>query len=161
MKTKSAAPVGRCRSMLAAAVALALSSPMHAADPDPKSPHAAADRATAAERAAETDRASFGETKPADNTAHNERDAAGNKLTPLDQSHAESDVEMTRSIRKMLVDDDTLGTNAQNVKVITVDGKVTLRGPVATASERTRVVAIAEKVAGADRVVSELEVITR
>ena len=82
-------------------------------------------------------------------------------MTPLDQSHAESDVELTRSIRKTLVDDATLGTNAQNVKVITVDGKVTLRGPVATTEERARIVAIATKAAGPDRVQNELEVIKR
>jgi osmotically-inducible protein OsmY len=135
--------------VLAAAIALVLAGPAYASDPAPTTRDAAADRATVSV------------TKPADNSAHNERDAAGNKVTPLDQSHAETDVEMTRSIRKMLVDDDSLGTNAQNVKVITVDGKVTLRGPVANANEQARVVAIAKKAAGADRVVSELQVITR
>jgi hyperosmotically inducible periplasmic protein len=155
MKIKCATPVGLSRSVLAAAIALGLSSPVYATDPDPTTTRAAADRA------AVTDRAAVKETKAADNSAQNERDAAGNKVTPLDQSHAESDVEMTRSIRKMLVDDDTLGTNAQNVKVITVNGKVTLRGPVATADEQARVVAIANKAAGADRVVSELQVIKR
>jgi osmotically-inducible protein OsmY len=154
MKIKCATPVGLSRSVLAAAIALVLSSPVYATDPDPTTTRAA-DRATVTERAA------VNETKAADNSAQNERDAAGNKVTPLDQSHAESDVEMTRSIRKMLVDDDTLGTNAQNVKVITVNGKVTLRGPVATADEQARVVALAKQAAGADRVVSELQVIKR
>jgi len=149
MNRKCATPVGLSRTVLAAAIALALSSPLYAADPEPTTTHAAADLAAVSE------------TKPADNSARNARDAAGDKVTPLDQSHAESDVEMTRSIRKMLVDDDTLGMNAQNVKVITVDGKVTLRGPVATADERVRVVAIANKAAGADRVVNELQVIKR
>lgn len=149
MKMKCAAPVRLSRTVLAAAVTLVLSGPAYAADPEPTMSR------TAAERPA------VSETKPADNSARNTRDAAGNELTPLDQSHAESDVELTRSIRKMLVDDDTLGTNAQNVKVITVDGKVTLRGPVATADEQARIVAIAKTAAGPDRVVSELEVIKR
>jgi len=149
MKMKCGTTVGLGRTMLTAAIALVLSSPVYAADPEPTTSHAAADRAAVSE------------TKPADNSAHNERDAAGNKVTPLDQSNAESDVETTRSIRKMLVDDDTLGTNAQNVKVITVDGKVTLRGPVANVKEQARIVAIANQAAGPDRVVNELEVIKR
>lgn len=149
MKTEFGTPVGLSRAVLAAAIALVLSSPVHAADPEATQRHEAADLATVSE------------TKPADNSAHNAREAAGNQLTPLDQSHAESDVELTRSIRKMLVDDDTLGTNAQNVKVITVDGMVTLRGPVANAAEQGRIVAIANDAAGVDRVVNELQVIQR
>lgn len=149
MNTKCATPVGLSRTVLAAAISLVLSSPVYAADPEPTTSRAAADRAAVSE------------AKPADNSARNVQDAAGNKVTPLDQSHAESDVEITRSIRKMLVDDDTLGTNAQNVKVVTVDGKVTLRGPVANADEQARIVAIAKQAAGADRVVNELQVIKR
>jgi len=106
------------------------------------------------------DRVEVDETKAADNSTHNARDA-GDDLTPLDQSNAEADVDITRSIRKVLVDDDTLGTNAQNVKVITVDGTVTLRGAVASADEHARIVAIAKDAAGLDRVQDELEVIKR
>lgn len=148
MKIKFTSPVGPGRTVLAAAIALGLSSPVYAAEPEQTIRHAAAENATVS-------------AKPADNSAKNERDVAGDELTPLDQSHAESDVEMTRSIRQSLVDDDTLGTNAENVKVITVDGKVTLRGPVASAEEKARIVAIANKAAGPDRVMNELEVIKR
>ena len=149
MNKQFATPVGLSREVIATAIAFVLSSPVHAADPAATTGLAAADRTAA------------GEGKPADNSARNARDATGEKVTPLDQSHAESDVELTRAIRKSLVDDATLGTNAQNVKVITVDGMVTLRGPVATAGELERVVAVANKAAGADRVVNELEVIKR
>jgi len=106
-------------------------------------------------------RKSAGSNMPADNTARNAADAAGADLTPLDQSHAEADVDITRAIRKVLVDDETLGTNAQNVKVITVDGMVTLRGAVASADEQARIVAIAQNAAGMDRVLNELQVIKR
>lgn len=149
MKTEFATPVGLSRAVLAAAIALVLSNPVHAADPEPTKGQAAADLAT------------HSQTKPADNSANNARDAAGHEVTPLDQSNAESDVELTRSIRKSLVDDETLGTNAQNVKVITVGGMVTLRGPVASAAEQARIVTIANDAAGVDRVVNELEVIKR
>jgi hyperosmotically inducible periplasmic protein len=103
----------------------------------------------------------FDEARRADNSAHNADDLAGENLTPLDQSHAEADFGITRSIRKALVDDETLGTNAQNVKVITVDGMVTLRGPVTNAEEQARIVVIAKQAAGQDRVQDELEVIGR
>jgi osmotically-inducible protein OsmY len=146
MNTECATPFVLGRTVLAAAVALVLSGPVHAADPEPTTSRAVAERAAVSE------------AKPADNTTHNARVDA---LTPLDQSHSESDVEITRSIRKMLVDDDTLGTNAQNVKVITVGGRVTLRGAVASAEEQARVVAIAKQAAGQDSVLNELEVIKR
>ena len=149
MKIERATPPGLSRTVFAAAIALGLSSPVNAADPAPTTPHAAADLATVSD------------SKPANNSTHNARDVAGDELTPLDQSHAEADVELTRSIRQSLVDDDALGTNAQNVKVITVDGMVTLRGPVATAEEQARIVTIAKEAAGPDRVLSELQVIKR
>lgn len=104
------------------------------------------------------DRIALTEAGSADNSARNAQDGAGDDLTPLDQSHAETDVDITRNIRKALVDDDSLGTNAQNVKVITVDGMVTLRGPVANANEQARIVAIAKEAAGLDRVQDDLEV---
>ena len=149
MKIECAIPARLTRTVLAAAIALVLSSPGYASGPEPTNSDAAADRAKVSE------------AKPADNSVHNAPDVAGNDLTPLDQSHAAADVEITRSIRKTLVDDDSLGTNAQNVKVITVDGVVTLRGPVANADEQARVVAIAKEAAGPDRVLSELQVIKR
>jgi hyperosmotically inducible periplasmic protein len=97
----------------------------------------------------------------ADNSARNERDSGGETLTPIDQSNAAADVEITRAIRQVLVDDSSLGTNAQNVKVITVDGTVTLRGAVASTAEHARIVAVAKEAAGLDRVQDELEVIQR
>lgn len=102
-----------------------------------------------------------GAVKAADNSANNARDRSGDTMTPLDQSNAAADVEITRNIRKVLIGDDTLGTNAQNVKVMTVDGTVTLRGAVASKSEQARIVAVAKEAAGLDRVHDELEVMTR
>lgn len=99
--------------------------------------------------------------KPADNSANNASDADRNALTPFDQSNTDSDVGITRSIRQELVDDNALGTNAQNIKVITVEGMVTLRGAVANTAEHTRILTIAKNAAGATRVSDELQVIER
>lgn len=100
-----------------------------------------------------------GADKAADNSVHNVRDRSDAALTPLDQSNTKADVDITRKIRQGLVDDDSLGTNAQNVKVITVDGTVTLRGAVGNTVEHARIVAVAKNTAGIDRVKDELEVI--
>lgn len=94
----------------------------------------------------------------ADNTARNVRDREGAGKTPEDQSSAETDVDTTRQIRKTLVDDDSLSVDAQNIKIITEGGRVTLRGPVNSVAERERLLAIAKAHAGKNTVQNELEV---
>ena len=97
----------------------------------------------------------------ADNTARNVRDRDSANRTPLDQSEKKSDVETTRQIRKSLVHDQSLSTNAKNVKIITVDGDVTLRGPVSSERERAKIVANAKRIAGTGKVDDQLEIETR
>src|SRR5262247_1894418 len=65
-----------------------------------------------------------------DNTSHNVRDRSGNTLTPGDQSSDKAYMDLTRHIRKAVVADKSLSTTAHNIKIITVNGVVTLRGPV-------------------------------
>lgn len=98
------------------------------------------------------------EPTSATDTAKNTRDAGGGTVTPLDQSETAADRETTRRIREALVDHDGLSTNAKNVKVVTVEGAVTVRGPVDTPAEKTTVVSVAQQVAGAGKVVDQLEV---
>src|SRR6187455_825204 len=93
-----------------------------------------------------------------DNTAINERDADGHTKTPLDQGQGQADVDRTADIRSKVMKIKDLSINGQNVKIITNDGHVTLRGPVATAQERTAIEKIAVDTAGADKVTNELEV---
>src|SRR5262245_52398123 len=83
----------------------------------------------------------------ADDTARNARDREADARTPLDQSNAGRDLELTRQIRQQLVAGD-FSTDAENVKVITEGGRVTLRGPVQSEQERQAVVEIARTVAG-------------
>ena len=94
----------------------------------------------------------------ADNTGKNVRDQADRTLTPMDQSENEADRTLTQRIRQAVVADDTLSTNGKNVKIITVNGVVTLRGPVDSDKERNRVVAIAEQIAGKKNVANQLEI---
>jgi len=98
------------------------------------------------------------EPKDADNTAKNVRDRDDRTATPMDQGGSEGDRTITAEIRKQIVDNDALSTNAKNVKIITQDGVVTLRGPVKDAQEKTTVAGIARKAAGVKRVDDQIEV---
>jgi hyperosmotically inducible periplasmic protein len=95
---------------------------------------------------------------PADDTGRNTRDSDGTTLTADEQSNSKNDVEITRQIRQAIVKDDSLSTSAHNVKIITNGGVVTLRGPVASAEEKTMVAKKAEKINGVDKVDNQLEV---
>jgi osmotically-inducible protein OsmY len=92
-----------------------------------------------------------------DNTGVNVRDQDADAKTPIDQNENQTDIDITAEIRKRVLDTD-MSVNAQNVKIITQDGKVTLRGPVKSAEEKQEIEDIARAVAGADKVVSQLEV---
>jgi len=97
--------------------------------------------------------------KPAaDNTAKNERDASGDTKTSGDQSESPEDIKVTAAIRRAIVADDSLSMTATNVKIITADGKVTLRGPVKTAAEKTKIAQLAKKNAGKATIDNQLEV---
>lgn len=98
------------------------------------------------------------QAKSADNTNKNERDQDSATKTPIDQSEDKADLEITASIRRALVDDGTLSVNAKNIKVITSDGLVTLRGPVASTEEKTKIAKLAQDTSGVTRVDDQLEV---
>jgi len=97
----------------------------------------------------------------ADNTERNVRDRNDKTLTPMDQGGSAADRDVTAAIRKAIVDNDALSTNAQNVKIITVGGVVTLRGPVETSAEKATVASTAEKTKGVKHVDNQLEVKTQ
>jgi len=94
----------------------------------------------------------------ADNTGRNVRDRNDMTKTPTDQAENEADRAITQSIRQNIVDDSSLSTNAKNVKIITVDGAVTLRGPVKSEKEKADIVARAQQIAGVKRVDDQLEI---
>ncbi len=97
-------------------------------------------------------------TKDADNTARNVRDRNPSTLTPLDQGSSEADVNTTTQIRKEIIAGKDMSVNAQNVKIITNTGKVTLRGPVNSDAEKRLIGEIADRVAHAENVTNQLEV---
>jgi lipid-binding SYLF domain-containing protein/osmotically-inducible protein OsmY len=94
----------------------------------------------------------------ADNTARNQRDRNAANPTSGDQAENPSDRQITASIRRAVVADKSLSTNAHNVKIITSNGMVTLRGPVKTEQEKAAVEAKAMQGAGVKSVHNQLEV---
>ena len=95
-----------------------------------------------------------------DNTAVNKRDRNSAAKTPIDQNENKKDIDVTATIRKRVVAT-KMSVDAHNVKIITQDGKVTLRGPVKSADEKKQIEDIARDVAGKDNVDSQLEVETK
>jgi hyperosmotically inducible protein len=93
-----------------------------------------------------------------DNTARNAPDRKPAAKTADQQSNSSADVDTTRRIRRAIVADKALSTNAHNVKIITRGGKVTLKGPVRTDEEKRAVEAKAAEVAGAANVTSQVGV---
>jgi osmotically-inducible protein OsmY len=94
----------------------------------------------------------------ADNTDKNERDRSAGAVTPSTQSESETDLKITRQIRQEVVGLDELSTSAKNVKIVTADGNVTLRGPVKSEKEKTDIARIAKGVSGVKQLDNQLEI---
>jgi len=92
---------------------------------------------------------------PPDNTKQNKDQtnptADQQKMNPADRT-------ITQKIRKAIHEDSTLSTYAHNIKIITQDGKVTLRGPVRSEDEKSNIEAKAVVVAGQGNVTNQLEI---
>ena len=96
-------------------------------------------------------------TEP-DNTARNVRDRNDRTLTPLDQGNNQADLATTAEIRKEIRAGKNMSVNAKNVKIITNNGHVTLRGPVSSAEEKNVIAEIANRIARSENVDNQLEV---
>lgn len=94
----------------------------------------------------------------ADNTAINERDRSGQTKTSGDQSNSNADIKMTQAVRGALMKDSELSATAKNIKVITANGQVTLRGPVNTPQEKAKIGQLARSAAGGAQIVDQLDV---
>ena len=99
-----------------------------------------------------------GASAPADNTKVNQRDQNTNEPTADQQKDNRSDRDITQQIRRAIMKDKSLSTYAHNVKIITQDGQVTLKGPVRSDDEKTAIEAKATEIAGQNKVSNELEV---
>jgi osmotically-inducible protein OsmY len=93
-----------------------------------------------------------------DNTKVNQRDTKPSEPTADQQHNDRSDLEITQQIRKSITADKSLSTYAHNVKVISQDGKVTLKGPVRSSAEKASIETKAAEIVGQHNVTSELAV---
>src|SRR5262249_13655533 len=91
-----------------------------------------------------------------DNTAAN-KDDQGAK-SPLDQGQSAADVKITADVRRAIMDDKAMSFNAQNCKIITNSGVVTLRGVVDSQTEKDSIETKAKAVAGATKVDNQLTI---
>ncbi len=101
---------------------------------------------------------STGESVAPDNTGKNKRDRNDNEMTADEQGQSPADIDMTRNIRRAIMEDDSLSSYAKNIKIITKDGSVTLKGPVRSEQEKAAIEAKATGIAGAGKVKDQLEV---
>ena len=97
------------------------------------------------------------QTQP-DNTKVNQRDRAKTAVTADQQKENTADRTTTQKIRQSIMKDKSLSSYAHNVKIVTMDGQVTLKGPVRTEAEKKTVVAKAVEVAGEGKVTDEISI---
>jgi hyperosmotically inducible protein len=94
----------------------------------------------------------------ADNTVKNQRDRSGETQTSGNQSNDSAAIQTTAAIRRAVVADDSLSMTAKNIKIITAGDTVTLRGPVQSAEEKTKIEQLAQSAAGNAKIDNQLEV---
>jgi len=83
-----------------------------------------------------------------DNTAVNKRDRDRSEPTADQQKSNVSDRDLTKRIRQSIMGDKSLSTYAHNVKVISQNGVVTLKGPVRSEEEKRAIESKAMDVVG-------------
>ncbi|WP_245632440.1 BON domain-containing protein [Edaphobacter aggregans] len=89
-----------------------------------------------------------------DNSGQNK----GQMQTADKQNNAKSDRDITAKIRKEIMADKDLSTYAHNVKIVTANGAVTLKGPVKSEEERAKIAQIAGNTVSADKITNEITV---
>ncbi len=98
------------------------------------------------------------ETKKPDNTANNKGDQKPSAVTADQQKANAVDRDLTARIRRSITANKSLSTYAHNIKIISQNSIVTLKGPVRSDDEIRTIMASATEIAGADNVVNQLTV---
>jgi hyperosmotically inducible protein len=97
-----------------------------------------------------------------DNTAENSADNSArnqeHSKTAESQKDNDRDVAITQKIRQAITNDNAISTNGKNIKIITENGNVTLKGPVDTQQEKENIGNKAGLVSGVTKVDNQLEV---
>ena len=93
-----------------------------------------------------------------DNTRTNQRDRSASEPTADQQKENRSDRDITQQIRQSIMKDKSLSSYAHNIKIVTQNGQVTLKGPVRSEDEKQAIETKAAEVAGHDKITSELNI---
>ena len=96
-----------------------------------------------------------------DNSGLNVRDRTSGAVTADSQSSSKDDLDMTARVRRAIMNDKSLSTMAQNIKVISANGQVTLRGPVKSDQEKSAIASDVHGVVGVNNVDNRLEVVSQ
>lgn len=100
-------------------------------------------------------------TAPApDNTKANSNSLnSADKMSTADgQKNDATDIALTQRIRKSVMADKSLSTYAHNIKIVTVNGAVTLNGVVRDSHEKDVLAMKAQAIAGKDNVTDDLTI---
>ena len=92
------------------------------------------------------------------NSGINVRDRSADAMTAGEQPNAKGDVQLTARIRRAIVKDKALSVMAHNIKIVSANGDVILRGPVKTTQEKQAIEEKAAAIAGAGKVNNQLEI---
>jgi hyperosmotically inducible periplasmic protein len=100
----------------------------------------------------------FAQTGATQTAPDNSNQNKNHAQTADDQTNAKSDRLITQKIRKSIMADKALSTYAHNVKIVTLNGAVTLKGPVQSEEEKQKVASEAANAVSADKITNELTV---
>jgi hyperosmotically inducible protein len=96
------------------------------------------------------------DTKKPDNTANNKGDQKPGAVTADQQKSNATDRDLTARIRRSIMANKSLSAYAHNIKIVSQNAIVTLKGPVRSDDEVRTIMASAVEIAGADNVVNQL-----
>ena len=100
-------------------------------------------------------RAQTSDSPKPDNTTVNKRDREPDQATADQQKNNRPDRELTKDIRQSILADKSLSSYAHNIKIISQNGTVTLKGPVKSEDEKQSVIAKAVAVVGSSHKVTD------
>ena len=94
-----------------------------------------------------------------DNTKSNKVNPSNRGSTADQQKNDSADIDLAKQIRQSVVADKSLSTYGHNVKIVAVNGMVTLNGVVSNTEEKMKIGQKALSIAGEGHVVDELKVV--
>lgn len=98
------------------------------------------------------------QTDSAQTATDNSKNNKDHAQTADSHSNAKADRQITASVRKAILADKDLSTYAHNIKIITLNGAVTLKGPVKSEDEKQKIASDTASVVSADLISNELTV---